>query len=215
MYEECLIVFNSMSYSNHALDAGRDKFNANYTLLSERFHTWQSEMKVKYADNDPNSEFSTKMDVFMNHLLFMYAEISPKQSPEQRDALDIFDDNKSIYSRFNEMMLASPWLTLYNSVNGIEQWKRDMIWMGKRLFCIAYYNNPDHLYQYEYVQNFLADENCEELWNVGAPTFAQVLSLKPRSTPFDDPHDKPFDPHDPPFRASRLTGLLRGLRTFS
>jgi hypothetical protein len=109
---------------------------------------------------------------------------------------------------FLEMMKKSPWLDLYNSENDIEQWKRDMIWMGKRLFCIAYYNNPLHLQQYRHIQNDLADDNNEELWNVGAPTWAIVKSLKPRSTPFDDPHD-------PPFKASRLTGLLRGLRTFS
>lgn len=221
MYEECLIVFNSMSYSNHALDAGRANFNANYTRLSELFHQWKSQMVIKYGNNDPNSEFSQKMNVFMDHLLFQYVEISPQQSPEQRDTLyentshAFFDENKSIYSNFNEMMLASPWMHLYESGNDMAEWKRDMIWMGKRLFCIAYYNNPDHLYQYKHVQNFLADENCEELWNVGAPIFAQVLSLKPRDIPFDDPHDTPFDPDNPQFQEPRLTGLLRGLRTFS
>jgi glutathionylspermidine synthase len=63
-----------MSYSNHALDAGRANFNVNYTRLSERFHAWESDMKVKYGNSDPCSEFSTKMDVFMKERTIAYMQ---------------------------------------------------------------------------------------------------------------------------------------------
>ena len=211
MYEECLDVFNSMSYSNHVLDAGRVSFNANYTSLSERFHAWKSDMKVKYANNDPNSEFSKKMDVFMNNLFFMYAALLPGGNTdiEYRPSFENDETGTDIYFKFLEMMEKSPWQDLYGNVNEMAEWKRDMIWMGKRLFCIAYYDNPHQSWrQYYFIQNDLADKNKEALWDVGAPTWAIVKSLKPRNTPFDDPHDTPF-------QASRLTGLLRGLHTYS
>ena len=211
MYEECLDVFNSMSYSNHVLDEWRADFNANYTRLSERFYAWQSDMKVKYADNDPNSEFFKKIDVFMNYLLSLYAALSPNGEADiqYRPHFENDETVTDIYFKFLEMMKNSPWGHLYNSVNEMAEWKLDMIWMGKRLFCIAYYDNPHQSWrQYSFIQNELADKNHEALWDDGAPTWAVVTRLKPHNEPFNDPHD-------PPFRASRLTGLLRGLRTFS
>jgi len=210
MYEECLDVFNSMSYGEHALDAGRANFDKNYTILSERFNTWQSDMKVKYGNNDPNSEFSKKMDVFMNQVFTQYAALSPKQGDadiQWRPHFRLDSPESHIYFMFFEMMQASPWrLHLYNSVNDMAEWKLNMKWMGKRLFCIAYYNDPLHLQHYKQIQEFLADANCQVLWDVGAPTWAIVTSLTARSKPFNDPNDTPFQ---------GLTGLLRGLHTYS
>lgn len=219
MYEECLDVFNSMSYSEHALNAGRANFDANYNPLREHLKSWKGRMQVKYGNSDMTSKFFKKMEDFMNHLLFLYDSLSPEGRADinYRSSFH-FDEASSIYQKFFKMMKASPWLLqLYDNVNEMAQWKLDMTWMGKRLFCIVYYNDPHHLQQYKQVQEYLADENCQLLWDMGAPKWQLRRPPVASSTPRDDPHDSPLDPHktDSTFRGSRLTGLLRGLRTYS
>jgi hypothetical protein len=219
MYEDCLDVFNSMSYSKHVLDARKASFDENYTSIKGHLNSWKGYMQVKYGNSDMNSEFSKKMQAFMNHLLFLYDSLSP----EGQGRADIgyrssftLDEISSIYQKFFEMMKESPWtLQLYQSVDEMKEWKFNMTWMGKRLFCIAYYNDPHHRREYKHVQEDLADKNKDSLWDVGAPQWAIVKSLKPRDNAFNDPHDSPFDRHDPSFHRTRLTGLLRGLRAYS
>ena len=219
MYEECLDVFNSMSYSEHALDAGRDNFNKNYTFLSERFEERKGHMQAQYGNYDINSEFSQKMEAFMNHLLFLYDSLSPQGRADigYRSSFT-FDETSSIYQKFYEMMKASPWRRMYDNdiwKLHIAQWKLDMTWMGKRLYCIAYYDNPQSRREYKRVQEDIADTNCQHLWD----NYTAKVRYPPiaSETPRDDPNDSPFAPHqnNPTFPTSRLTGLLRGLRTYA
>jgi hypothetical protein len=210
-----------MSYSKHVLDARKANFDVNYTSIKGHLNSWKGHVQVKYGNSDMTSEFSKKLQAFMNHLLFLYDSLSPEGRADigYRSSFT-YDETTSIYQKFFEMMKECPWrLQLYQSVNEMKQWKFIMTWMGKRLFCIAYYNDPYHRREYKHVQEDLADKNKESLWDVGAPTWAIVKSLKPRDNAFDDPHDSPLDlhPQNPPFHepfhATRLTSLLRGLRS--
>lgn len=207
----------------------------NYDHISKGFTTWKSDMKSKYCNNDSNSEFSQKMEVFMNHLLFLYEKLSPegRADIEHRSSFE-FEGKSSIYWKFFEMMKESPWrpketeeerdsksVYLYESVNEMAQWKLDMKWMGKRLYCIACYDSPLHLREYKELKEHLAAENCELLWNIGAPKIMLRRPPLARPDPFNDENESPLDQtqYDNPSRfgsrESQLTGLLRGLRTYA
>lgn len=206
MYEECLAVFNSMSYSKHALDTGRPSFDANYTILSQSFYDWKDDMLKKYRRKmKQGGKFSESVDQFMNHLFFLYASLSPEKMNadiEHRPHFE-FTEEMSIYSKFYAMMMASPWLRLNNDENALKEWKNEMTWMGKRVYCITYYNNPQLSWQqYKNVRETIDTDNVEELWNVGAPTWS-ILSRNKPSSWVEDSH------------RLQLTTLLRSLNTYS
>ena len=213
MYEECLDVFNKMSYTEHALEKGKLTCFENLKNLKEQTKNWKSYMEETYGNHkEPEKKihFQEKMEEFMTQFLLMCN----------------FDyhETDSIYEKFYEMMKASPWRRMYDNdkwQDHIAQWKSDMQWMGKRLYCIAYYDNPQSQREYKRVQEDIVDTNCEELWNAGAPKFMQRRPPLARPDPFNDENESPLDQtqYDNPSRfgtrTSQLKGLLRGLRTYA
>lgn len=144
----------------------------------------------------------------MNHLQFLYASLSEKGNVDiQYKPHFQFDEQKTIYSNFYLMMLDSPWRQILNKSEFETKWKEHMIWMGKRLFYIAYYNNEQHNWQQymdvrDLIHEFKVQEarTDEDLWNDGAPLWLNAWRKKPSITKPDD---------------SGLHSLLRSLNEFS
>jgi hypothetical protein len=213
MYEECLYVFDSITCDTRLMDEKRSSFDEKYTTLSEQFENWKNTMKSEYGSSKSHnafsaSKFSESLEAFMNHLQFLYASLSDKGNADIHYKPHFqFDQQKTIYSKFYLMMMDSPWRQIHNNPEYETEWKKHMIWMGKRLFYIAYYNNKQHNWQqYIHVRDFIhhytvmENQSSEDLWNDGAPTWFIVTRKKPGNK-------RPGD--------SGLNSLLQSLNEFS
>ena len=209
MYEECLYVFDSMTCDESIMKTKRTSFNEKHTQLSEKFEAWHQTSISLYRSNQfAPRKFTEKLQDFMNHLLFLYASLSDKGNADIQDRPHFhFDSKTPIYSKFYLMMCESPWRDLHNGTKSTTEWKEHMVWMGKRLFYIAYYNNEaDNWQAYTNVRDFIHHfkvqeaRSDEDLWNDGVPNWFISSRKKPGNMKLDD---------------SSLHSLLRSLHEFS